>query len=54
MKREVSVMSNGGKYKVILGAAVLALFCVETAFAETYYGSQLMSPTERAEHRATM
>jgi hypothetical protein len=53
-KREVSVMSIGGKYKVILGAAVLALVCVETAFAETYYGSQLMSHTERAEHRATM
>jgi hypothetical protein len=47
-------MANGGKCTVILGAAVLALVSFETAFAETYYGSQLMSPTERAEHGATM
>ena len=47
-------MSNGGKYTVILGAAVLTLVCVKTAFAETSYGSQLMSPVERSEHRATM
>ena len=47
-------MSNGSKYTVILGAAVLALAGVETAHAETYYGSQMMSPAERAEHRATM
>jgi hypothetical protein len=35
-KREVSVMSIGGKYKVILGTAVLALVRVETGLAETY------------------
>lgn len=29
-------MSIGGKYKVILGTAVLALVRVETGLAETY------------------
>jgi hypothetical protein len=47
-------MPNGGKYTVIAGAVVLALVCVKTAFAETPHGSQLMSPAERSEHRATM
>jgi len=54
LRSGVPVMSNGGKYTVILGAAVLALSCVETVFAETSYGSQLMSPAEWSEHRATM
>jgi hypothetical protein len=37
-----------------LGAAILALISIDAAFAQTYYGSQLMSPEERAEHRAVM
>ena len=39
---------------MIIGAAALALFYVGLASAQTYYGSQLMTPQERAEHRATM
>ena len=47
-------MLTGKKSTMILGTAVLALVSVNAAFAQTYYGSQLMEPRERAEHRATM
>jgi hypothetical protein len=47
-------MLNSRKTTVILGAAVLALASIGAAFGQTYYGSQLMSPQERAEHRAKM
>lgn len=47
-------MLHGKKNTMILGAAVLALVSIDVAFAQTYYGSQLMSPQERAEHRAMM
>ena len=47
-------MLNGKKSTMILGAAVLALVSIDVAFAQTYYGSQLMTPQERAEHRAMM
>ena len=39
---------------MILGATVITLFPVNATFAQTYYGSQLMPPQERAEHRAIM
>ena len=39
---------------MLLGAAVLVLLSINVSFAQTYYGSQLMSPEERAEHRAMM
>ena len=47
-------MLIGKKSTMILGTAVLALVSIDAAFAQTYYGSQLMAPQERAEHRATM
>jgi hypothetical protein len=47
-------MSNIGKYLRGIGAAAVALASIEVALGQTYYGSQLMSPAERAEHRATM
>ena len=36
------------------GAVVLAFFPIGVSFAQTVYGSQLMSPQEWAEHRAMM
>ena len=53
-RSEVSEMLNGKKMTMVLGAAVLALASIGAAFGQTYYGSQLMSPEERAEHRAKM
>jgi hypothetical protein len=47
-------MLNSNKSTMILGAVVLALASIGAAFGQTYYGSQLMSPQERAEHRAKM
>jgi len=47
-------MLNGKMSTMILGATVLALGSIDVAFAQTYYGSQLMAPQERAEHRAMM
>ena len=47
-------MSNRKMNTVILGAAVFTLASINVAFAQTYYGSQLMAPRERAEHRAIM
>ena len=47
-------MFNISKQLMAVGVAVAALAGIEAAFAQTYYGSQLMSPAERAEHRATM
>jgi hypothetical protein len=38
---------------VLIGAAALAFVGIGTALAQTY-GSQLMSPEERAQHRSTM
>ena len=38
----------------MLGVAVLALISIDVAFAQTSYGSQLMTPQERAEHKAIM
>jgi hypothetical protein len=39
---------------MILCAIALALFYVHSASAETYYGSQLMTPQERGGHRDKM
>ena len=39
---------------MILGAAILALLATGASFAQTYFGSRLMTPEERAEHRAMM
>jgi hypothetical protein len=47
-------MLNGKKSTMILGVAVLALISIDVAFAQTSYGSQLMNPQERAEHKAVM
>lgn len=47
-------MLNRKKSTIILGMAVLALVSIDVAFAQTYYGSQLMTPQERAEHRTVM
>jgi hypothetical protein len=53
-RSEVSEMLNGKKTTMVLGVAVLVLASIGTALAQTYYGSQLMTPQERAEHRAKM
>jgi hypothetical protein len=47
-------MSNLKMNTMILGAAAFTLVFIDVAFAETYYGSQLMTPRERAEHRAIL
>lgn len=47
-------MLNANKNTMILSAAVLVLLSIDVSFAQTTYGSQLMSPEERAEHRAKM
>jgi len=47
-------MLNVKNITMILGAAVLAVLSIDVSFAQTYYGSQLMSPEERVEHRAMM
>ena len=47
-------MTNGKKFTMFLGTIALALVSVNAAFAQTYYGSQLMTPQERAEHWTTM
>jgi hypothetical protein len=47
-------MLNGKKTTVILGGAVLAFASIGAASAQTYYGSQLMTPEERAEQAAKM
>ena len=47
-------MFKFGKQLMAVGVAVVTLVGIEAAFGQTYYGSQLMSPAERAEHRATM
>lgn len=47
-------MINGKKSTLILGMAIFTLASMDIAFAQTYYGSQLMDPQERAEHRAIM
>ena len=39
---------------MISGAAFLALVSIDAAFAQSYYGSRLITPQERAEHRAVM
>lgn len=39
---------------MVLGAAVLVLASVGVARAQATYGSQLMTPQEREEHRAVM
>jgi len=39
---------------VVLGATILPLCSISISFAQTSYGSQLMSPDERAGHRAMM
>ena len=47
-------MLIANKNTVILSAAVLVFLSIDVSFAQTTYGSQLMSPEERAEHRAKM
>ena len=47
-------MLTANKNTIILSAAVLVLLSIDAAFAQTTYGRQLMSPEERAEHRAKM
>jgi hypothetical protein len=47
-------MLNGKKSTMRLGAAVFALAFTDVTIAQTYYGSQLMAPRERSEHRAIM
>ena len=47
-------MPNVRKNSVILSTAVLVLLFIDNSFAETTYGSQLMTPEERADHRAMM
>ena len=41
----ISLLSAGAAFSLVWGV---------TAMAQTYYGSQLMTPEERAEHRAIM
>lgn len=47
-------MFNGKRYSIILGMAVLVLVSVDAAWAQTYFGRQLMTPQELEEHRAVM
>jgi hypothetical protein len=47
-------MPNSKKKSMIFCAIALVVFFVDSASAETYYGSQLMPPQERAEHRDKM
>lgn len=47
-------MSNRKKRSMILYTIIFAVLYIDSANAETYYGSQLMTPQERAEHRAKM
>ena len=47
-------MINLPRNSLISAAAALPLLWGVTATAQTYYGSQLMAPEERAEHRAIM
>ena len=47
-------MLNVNKNTIILSVAALVLLSIDVSFAHTTYGSQLMSPKERAEHRAKM
>ena len=39
---------------VVLGTMILSSFSISVSYAQTSYGSRLMSPDERAEHRAMM
>mgnify|MGYP001567493856 CR=1 FL=1 len=47
-------MLNSKCKKMFPVAVVLALIGIDAAVAQTYYGSQLMSPQEGAEHRMIM
>ena len=47
-------MINLPRNSLVSAAAALPLLWGVTATAQTYYGSQLMAPEERAEHRAIM
>jgi hypothetical protein len=53
-RSEEAEMLNGKKTTMVVGAAALVLVSIDVAFGQTYYGSQVMSPGERAEHRAMM
>jgi hypothetical protein len=47
-------MLNEKMSTMTLGAAILALVSTDAVFAQPYYGSRLITPQERAEHRAVM
>ena len=47
-------MLNSKFEKMLPLVVVLASIGIDAAVAQTYYGSQLMSPQERAEHRMIM
>lgn len=49
----VMAMTKINRCTVLIGAAALAFVGIGTALAQTY-GSQVMSPEERAQHRSTM
>jgi len=49
----VTAMTKIKSCAVLIGTAALAFVGMGTALAQTY-GSQLMSPEERAQHRSTM